>query len=482
MDNDVPQMKAHEMHSLQDETGKLKFQYYAMDTIGVTLSQELKRSRKYTREELRNMMRSPFDNIDKIQEASRYFKATNGHYQRMLHYLAQALTLDYVLYPKSVLKMSPDMMKKGFYETAQKAKLLDIKRNGRTFLDRLWTDGEVYLYKIEDKQSIIYKEIPTYLCRASYVEDGVMRFEVSLKKITRKTLPELPLEIQNAYERNQSASNKDGKIEWYPLDDRGVCFNILGYMSKGFPPMVYLFDTLIGYEDTSDVYENSISLDNIKLIHQKVPLDKDFLPVMDGDIIKMYHEATKRALPKQGVSITTNPLDLQSVSFDRSALRTKEGVSLTEEAIYNTGGISKLLFNNVSASGEGLKKSLITDEMLSFALLPQLEAYFNYELKKSKNKSFGIKILETTYSNRADQHTACKEALAFGGSRQMFLSTQGLEPLEGINMLQMEQAIGIDDYFVPAKSAHTQSDTGDTGGRPEETDVTDAGDASRQQK
>lgn len=479
--------KKENMHSIVDENGTFKFHYFARDTIGIELNKTLKRSRKIDREQVRRMMLKPFDNANQLQGVSEHLKATNGHYFRMLKYISNLMTFDYVLYPNVSAKKfeNSDKLYKNFEQSAMYTKMMKIKHNFRYFLERMVTNGEVYVYKIEDKTSIIFKELPPTICRASMVEDNVMRYQINLKEINEASIEEYPKEIQSAWRRaNNSKGSSQG--DWYQVGENGVCFNAWGNFSKGFPMFSFMFDTLLGHEDTMDSFEDQLKLDALKLVHQKVPLNEENMPVMEKEIIQAYHDSTKRNLPKT-VSIATNPLELQSINFDKNALRNKDGVTISEDNIFSTGGISKLLFNNVSASGEGLKKSALTDEMLMYPYLEQFANYINYELARLSGMPYSIKFLNTTYFNIDDKHTKAKEDLTIGGSRQVFFSTQGLEPIEAVNMLKMEQAIGFDDLLQPAKSSHTQGSdendaTDDKGGRPTQEEVTDAGDKTRENK
>ena len=481
------------IHSEKNEDSQYKFHYFTEDTIGVELTKSLKRTRQVEREEVRTMMKSPFDNAVKLQGVSEHMKATNGHYYRMIKYLANLLTFDYVVYPKingNKMGGSTAKIAKGYHNATFYLKLMNLKHNMRFFLERLITNGEVYLYKLEDKNSIIYKELPPALCKAMKLEDNVLRFGVKLSSLTADTVLEYPAEIQNAWKRSKTNKDIVDKDGYFLVGDCGFCFNAWGAYSKGFPVLSFMFDTLIAHEETTDAFEDQMKLDALKLIHQKVPLDENDMPIFDKNIIQMYHNATKKNLPST-VSITTNPMELSSVNFDKSALRNKDNVTISEDNIFSTGGISKLLFNNVSASGEGLKKSALTDEMLMYPFLEMFAHYVNYELRGQSGVSFEIKFLHTSHFNIDEKHKLAKEDLTLGGSRQMFFATQGLEPYETMSILQLEQAIGIDELIIPVESSYTQSgdegdgdtatDTGNTtGGRPEEDEVTDSGDKSRQ--
>src|SRR5690606_2772676 len=125
----------------------------------------------------------------------------------------------------------------------------------------------------------------------------------------------------------------------------------------------FLFDDVMSLDDTKDLFQDQTKLDAIKLIHQKMPLDKDNKPIFDKNVADIYHKATKKNLP-DGIAVTTNPFELTSINFDKIQKKEIDIIDRTEKNIFNSAGISSLLFNNDKASGEALKRSIITDESL----------------------------------------------------------------------------------------------------------------------
>ena len=71
-------------------------------------------------------------------------------------------------------------------------------------------------------------------------------------------------------------------------------------------------------EDVKDLKSENTVIESTKLIHQKLPIDKETGKVlMDMSVAKTYHNATKANMPK-GTAITTNPLDLEAISLSKA--------------------------------------------------------------------------------------------------------------------------------------------------------------------
>lgn len=457
--------------------------FFAYSIVPIKNDSQRSQPRRYSREEIRRMLLNPEKYSKELQSVASFLVNGNGHFHRMLQYFANMLTFDYVLYPtftkKKIEAMESEKLKDLYIKNSSLTYKMNIKYNYRWILTRLLTNGEVFLYKLEDKSSIIYKEIPPEYCRITLVEDNVFRYAVDINAMSSNfDFDDLPTEFQNAIinaSNQKKRVSEDGK--WFQVSNLGFAFTTdVSLSTQGIPPLTFMFDIVMNYEDLLDEIEENEAANSFKLVHQKIPLDENYQPVMEKKVAQAYHNAAASQLPKN-VSITTNPFDIKEVSFDRANKADYSSVQYMEESVYSTGGVSKLLFNNNTNSGEGLKKSIQVDEMYVYKFLNQFENYINYELKiYNKVNSFAIDFLETTFFNIDDKHVKAKEDLAFGGSRMMYLATYGLEPYESVNLLITEQKIEIDDLFTPVQSSYTSSSA--TSGTTSSTsdDVSDAAD------
>lgn len=436
--------------------------YFSKDLIAITAN-TTQRRRKYTRQQVRNFLADPFQNYAQLQNISQYLKSVGGNYFRIVKYLSGLLTLDYMITPNSKAKMdNKDKVMKDYVKAAGMLEKMNIKYNFRWILERLIENGEIYIYEIEDSKGIVYKELPPTFCRISAIDNGVYLYEINLNKITNATLLDFPMEIQSAY-----ASKSTYKDGWYPVSNKGFAFNAVGNHAHGFPVLCMMFDDVMGLEDTKDLIEGKTKLDSIKLVHQKIPLDKENKPVFDMQTARIYHEATKKGLPN-GVAITTNPLEISQIPFDKAANRDFDSIERSERNIWNSSGISDMIFNNNKASGEALKRSIIADETLMFPYLYMFSNFINNRIESTK---FTLTFLEVSFFGRDEKLKTYKDLMGYGASRMYFLTLQGLEPIQILNMLRFEQEmLDIDKYMIPKMTSHTMSGE-DEGGRPTQEEV-----------
>ena len=66
-------------------------------------------------------------------------------------------------------------------------------------------------------------------------------------------------------------------------------------------------------------------------------------------------------------------------------------------------------------------------------------------------------MLDTTEFNREKKVKLSRENMAYGGSRTEFLANSGYTPLQAMNILEMEQALGFDDLLIPQLTSHTMT-------------------------
>ena len=326
-------------------------------------------------------------------------------------------------------------------------------------------------------------DFPTKYCRISYIEDGVYRFQIDVTKLTESTVALYPKEIQTAYQSYKNGNtDKLEDSKWYQVSDKGVAFtldvDVLSQSGYSLPPLANALIDAIKVENAKDEMEDTAKLDNTKIVHSKIETDDKGRPLMELPVVQEYHNALKRNLPDGSVAIT-NPFETKGITLNGTG---KDGkFALLEKAVdnlYDSAGVSKLLFAGDGASSKALERSIQVDcQWLYNFLLPMFTNYYNYELKKVSKKGTGwkIKFLQISHFDRDDAIKTAKDQLSYGGSRLEYLAYTGMTPLEVANMLVFEQRVlNIDDFMVAKKTSHTMSgDDTDEAGAPESDDPTD---------
>ena len=416
--------------------------------------------------EFNEILRNPYGNNNKLREMSLLMYNANGMYTQQINYLSELYTYDYLIYPNYKNEIDDETkedIKTNYKNTAYFLDKMDIKQTFPTIKRDILVEGTVFLYEVETKVKFNLRKIPFEFCKISYIENGINRYSVNLSMINETNISIFPTEIQKAYREYLIGDRKES---WYLVGSRGVAFATDLGNSHGLPYFVFLLDSLRRQEKAKEKSDVKDNVDNTKLIHQKIPVDpRTNKPLFSTAVAGKFHEATKSNLP-DGVAITTNPLDLSAVSFDKAYAQENDIVDRATKEVWNNSGLSNQLFNNTNNSAEALRKNVIVNQILLKRFMGYFTIYINSKI--SRRWKFSIKFMPTTEMNRIDMMKQYTSTLSVGGSRLQALAVFGLEPIEALNLLELEQnVLDIDTLMKPKDTSYNQS--GEVG-RPTNTD------------
>ena len=440
--------------------------YALMNGLNVNLSGQ--RYRKVNRDQIRRAVDNPLDELETLQQASEMLSITNGIYQQVLDYQANMLTDDYMLIPMNVGKLkSSDKVMKLLEEQANFISKYNIKYNAKWMRHKILKNGELFIYKVEGSDGNIIQELPNVFCKIVAKENEVHRYAVNLSKLNDNIVVYLPKEVQVAYKKFRSGSKTLKLIDrnWYQVSNNGVAFTLSENKPKGIPYYTSIFDDLIELEDKKDLKSQNDIIDSIKLIHQKLPYDKETGQVLiNTKQAQAIHNATKQNLPK-GTAIVTHHLDTEVLTLSDSNSRLNDSIRQASDTAYDSAGISAELFNGKKNSNEAIASGIVVDSLVPKRIQKMFENWLNFELSLNKKLGvqFKIRFIDTTEFNKESKVKVARENMAYGGSRLEFLATNGYEPMEGLNLLKMEGLLGMDSIMIPQQSAHTLSGSNDTG-------------------
>lgn len=433
---------------------------FAMNSVTSNAMKVSQTNVSSSRKDIRSSSSNPLKNSVKIQKLSRATRMTNGIYARLINYFGNIYTYDHTIYPISV---NSGNIKEEYLRAAKKVEKYNLRFNLPWIAEKTIEQGEVFLYKIEDNNSVIYFEFPTEACRVSCIENGVLRYEIDLRTLSKKDyLDILPTDIVAIITKFKNGSIPKEHLDegkWYQLDSKGVAFSTTVNAEKGYPLLNFLLSDLSHLEAIKELQFDSALLENLKLIHQKIPIDKNTGEVLiDIDVIQAYHESTKKNLPSS-VAITTNPLDVNVLTMSSGSNRQiVNQVADAKANTYDSAGVNAEIFNGSKSSNEAIASGLIADSMMVTFLLKSFENYINSEFIGDKRVSnWRVRLLDTTQFNREKKVKLSRENMAYGGSRTEFLAHNGYSPLQAMNILEMEQALGFDGLLVPQQTSHTLS-------------------------
>lgn len=280
---------------------------FALDSVYVNKTSSVGTVRKYSKAQLQKFLQQPIMYRQQLQEISLDLFQTSGLYQRIVLYYSNLFTFDHYIYPIGMA--SYKNMMKNMLASAEYLDMLQVKHNCRYIMEEWIKLGEVFLYELEDKESIILKKIPNSLCRVNRNEAGVLRYQIDCSKLNEREIeingfPEEFKRLYNEYRRGVERRTKlkeDPTLEdkWREVGDKGVAFSFNVDSANGVPVFTNLFESLLYYRERALKQDEYIDAENLKFIHMKTPMDSETGKLlMDFNLAKTFHEAAKRNLPK----------------------------------------------------------------------------------------------------------------------------------------------------------------------------------------
>ena len=351
------------------------------------------------------------------------------------------------------------------------------------------------------------QKLPATYCRSRYfcgtdpiVELNLQFFDAyfSNPQYRIQVLKMFPKDIQKAY-----VLYKQGKLKgdypgdkscWYMLDPSFAVKISLN--DNDFPPLVGVIPSIIDLDAAQDLDRKKTLQQLLKIIIQKLPLDKNGDLIFDVDEARDIHNNAVAMLKRAvGVDVLTTFADIDVADLrDSNSVTKADDLEKVERTVYNNSGVSQNLFN---AEGNiAVTNSILNDEASIRDLILRLNSLFNRIVSKfsRKNHVFKFDLLETTQYNYKELAKMYKEQaqmgynktlpqVALGQSQSSVLATINFEndvlhlaesmipPMMSSTMnsnVLRNQQTGGSGSNISGKSDSTNSSDG--AGRPEKED------------
>lgn len=456
-----------------------------------------------------------------IRIISDYFYRTNGIYQRIVNYYATMYRWDWYTIPTIFDDKILEDEKKAVKVTNDFFKVLDYLDN--THIKKLCGDialkvikyGVCYGYIIEGKDGILFQELPIEYCRSRYFINNIPAVEFNMAYFDEKfhdvnyrmrVLKMFPKDFQKGYvlykERKLQPDFQGDIGSWYLLDP--ACAIKFGLTGAGdLPLFINVIPYLLDLDAAQDLDHRKQMQDLLKIIVQKLPIDKNGDLIFDVDEARDIHNNAVAMLQHSvGTDIITTFADIDSVDLSDTRNVDNDDLERVERTVYNAAGVPKNLFN---ADGNiALSSSILQDEGVVRDLKLQFEVLFDTIIKRkfsaSKKYKFRFYILDTTQYNYKELSKLYKEQMtvgygkmfaqiALGHSQNSIMSTAYFEN-EVLSLSEimippmMSSTIGSEDIQALGKKGKTNNPEAEekSVGRPakEETELTDKTIANRE--
>lgn len=264
---------------------------------------------------------------------------------------------------------------------------------------------------------------------------------------------------------------------WYLLDPNKTVK--LSLNEKGIPMYVNAIPSIIDLDAAQNLDRRKQMQQLLKIIIQKLPLDKNGDLIFDVDEARDIHNNAVQMLRRAiGVDVLTTFADIESVNLsDKTTTTTTDELEKVERTVYNNLGVAQSLFN---ANGNiALSNSILNDESTFRDLLLQLNIFFDSVVRQKtaspKKYNFKFYMLETTQYNYRDLSKLYKELTQIGFSKMLPQIALGHSQSSILNSIIFENnVLHLSEIMIPPLMSSTLSSEDILGnsetGRPETPD------------
>lgn len=416
-------------------------------------------------------------NYEKMQDISNFFYRVNGIYQRLCRYMAYMYRYDWFVTPyvNEDKLTNPDKILKSFNDVLTYLDNFQVKKYFGEVALKVIRNGCYYGYLIPQADRMLIQELPPKYCRSRFMVEGsrpVVEFNMKFfddafsdSSQRMRMLKLFPEEFKRGYKLY-----KDGKLVpdflgdtsgWYMLDiDRVIKFNING---EDVPIFISTIPAIIDLDYAQDLDRKKLAQQLLKIIIQKMPIDKNGDLVFDVDEAQALHNNVVQMLSRAiGVDVLTTfaDVDVADMSSTSATTATDDGMERVKDAIFDQAGVPQLVFN--TDGNIALEKSILNDEASMYNLIQQFEQFLNLLIKKF-NKSpkrffYRVQILSTTIYNYKDLAKLYKEQTQLGYSKMLPQIALGHSQSSILaNAFFENDILDLVNVFIPPMSSNTMS-------------------------
>lgn len=420
---------------------KIKVGIKSLDDAVYSLG-ELKRisPRLADKKTILNAMHS--GDIATMREVSNFFYKTSGIYARLCRYMAYLYRYDWMITPyinnqaftTAEGTVKEDKILEGFNKALLYLDNFEVKRFFGEVALKVLRNGCYYGYLIPQTNRMLVQELPPDYCRSRFmvnnrpaVEFNMKYFDDAFKDTTQrmKMLSLFPIEFKKGY-----IAYKEGRLKpdfpgdtsgWYLLDTKSVIkFNING---EDYPFLIAVIPAIIDLDGAQDLDRKKMAQKLLKIIIQKMPLDKNGDLVFDVDEAQALHNNAVKMLGKAiGLDVLTTFADVDVANMEsNNATAEDDSMERSRQAVFDQAGVPQLLFN--SDGNIAMNNSILNDEASMYNLIVQFESFLNDILvpfnKNPKKVYYRAQILTTTIYNYKEMAKLYKEQTQLGYSKML---------------------------------------------------------------
>lgn len=439
------------------------------------------RSSAPTQSEIEKYLKRPDKYGANLRQISNYFEDTIMQYKRAADHFKKILTFRYDL------RLTQDYEEDEF-ETVKNSRnrcnlfLRDfgVPYHSKMIFDKSITNGGgfFYLKKNEDFYTLI--EMPIDYCYITGNWDRGFTYAVDLTWFDKyqgmkDAVPEMYDYYELFLEAKRINSPKKNKLQYYPVPiERGFVFTFGVNDTYMVPPLTGTFRDANAIFTYKNLLMQRTALETWKVVAQKIPLNKDDVPILSGEQAQIFVDFAQSVLPS-GTAVFATPMEIHEVDFSNGASSQNNITGMGEELYWRSVGVNGSLMDASDKSSATMRYSLMNDEGFVDSIYQQMSDFINLQLRLISRKfRFTVKFYGNRYLEEEQLKTYKDVITTMNGPVGKAYALMGYEPFEVTSNLKLENDLGIKDMMKPIISGYQQNSDNDDNSKEIE-ELTDSG-------
>jgi hypothetical protein len=390
---------------------------------------------------------------------------------RIVQYFVGLTDLSYVLVPYQIEaeKIRSGNFATQFQKTTDFLSAFGIQRSFREILT-ICLREDVYFGTIREIDGdILIQRLPSDYCKITSIRGDVYNVSFDFNYFSGRNEAKLEFYSNEMRERYRTFKNRGKEFRWQTLD-APASFAIKcnsDISDYAIPPFLGVLRDIFEIEDYQALKLEKAAIDNYALLVGQFGVDDAGNSSIDLRLLREFFGNLRDVVPPQ-IAAVAMPTPINKISFERPNGAEHDFVTEAEEHLYNSAGVSSLLFSNTKASSNALLLSIKADQAITFGLVEALGAMLNrYLHSKPFGKNVSVRFLDVGRYNRDEMANSYLKACQYGFpfvshyAAALGMSQSELDGLETIE----NDVWGIRQRFSPLQGSATISQN--ESGRPE---------------
>ena len=416
---------------------------------------------------------------ESLRNISEFFYEGSGIYYRLCRYMAFLYRYDWYVTPYTISldkEVKEPKLRGDFAKVLNYLDNSQIKRLSGDIALTIMKDGAFYGFVMDFGDSFGIQKLPARYCRTRFYRGMDPIVELNLQffdsyfvnpQQRMQVLKMFPEDVQKAYrlyKQNKLTGDYPGSTTvWYPLEP-GIGVKI-SLNDGDFPPLIGTIPSIIDLDLAQELDRKKTMQQLLKIVIQKLPLDKNGDLIFDVDEAKDIHNNAVAMLKRAvGIDVLTTFADIDVADMrDNNTTTTRDDLEKVERTVFNNSGVAQNLFN---ADGNiAIQNSILNDESSIRDMILQMQAMYESIIRRKFDRkghyTFRFSILETTQYNYKDLSKMYKEQESLGHSKMLSQVALGQQQSVILATITFENdVLHLAESMIPPLSSNTISKNG----------------------